>query len=45
MVTAICDLKRLHHRLPAYVQARLASVVAMFNTLLIKSTPKLILSQ
>ncbi|HLV97470.1 MAG TPA: hypothetical protein VKT82_02230 [Ktedonobacterales bacterium] len=34
LVTVICDLKRLHHRLPAYIQARLASVAAMFNALL-----------
>jgi hypothetical protein len=34
MVTVICDLKRIHHRLGAYIQARLASVVAMFNVLL-----------
>ncbi len=34
MVTVICDLKRLRHRLAAYIQARLAAVVAMFNLLL-----------
>jgi len=34
MVTVICDLKRIHHRLSPYIQARLASVVAMFNVLL-----------
>jgi len=34
MVTVICDLKRIHHRLQLYIQARLVSVVAMFNVLL-----------
>lgn len=34
MVTVVCDLKRIHHRLRPYIQARLASVVAMFNVLL-----------
>jgi hypothetical protein len=34
MVTVVCDLKRIHHRLSPYIQARLASVVAMFNVLL-----------
>ncbi len=34
MVTVVCDLKRLHHRLQPYIQARLASVVAMFHVLL-----------
>lgn len=34
MVTVICDLKRIRHRLNAYVQARLAYVAAMFNVLL-----------
>lgn len=34
MVTVICDLKRLHHRVERHIQARLASVVAMFNVLL-----------
>ncbi|MGH2480855.1 MAG: hypothetical protein ACRDHW_14475, partial [Ktedonobacteraceae bacterium] len=34
LVTVICDLKRLHHRLEPYIQARLASVVALFNVLL-----------
>ena len=34
MVTVVCDLKRIHHRLSPYVQARLAAVVAMFNVLL-----------
>jgi hypothetical protein len=34
MVTVICDLKRLHHRLAPYIQARLAAVAAMFNLLL-----------
>jgi len=34
MVTVVCDLKRIRHRLRPYIQARLASVVAMFNVLL-----------
>ena len=34
LFTAICDLKRLHHRVERNIQARLASVVAMFNVLL-----------
>src|SRR2546421_5163422 len=34
MVTVICGLKRIHHRLQPYIQARLALVVAMFNVLL-----------
>ena len=34
MVTVICDLKRLRHRLAPYIQAHLAAVVAMFNLLL-----------
>lgn len=34
MVTVVCDLKRINHRLSPYIQARLASVVAMFNVLL-----------
>lgn len=34
MVTVICDLKRLHHRLSKYIQARLVYVSAMFNVLL-----------
>lgn len=34
MVTVVCNLKRIHHRLQPYIQARLASVVAMFNVLL-----------
>ena len=34
MVTVICDLKRLHHRLIPYIQARLAAVAALFNLLL-----------
>jgi hypothetical protein len=33
MVTIICDLKHIDHRVSAYIQARLASVVAMFNVL------------
>jgi hypothetical protein len=34
MITVICDLKRVHHRLAPSIQARLAAVVAMFNLLL-----------
>jgi len=34
MVTGICSLKRIRHRLKAYIQARLAFVTAMFNVLL-----------
>ena len=34
MVTVVCHLKRIHHRLQPYIRARLASVVAMFNVLL-----------
>ncbi len=34
MVTLVCDLKRIRHRMAAYIQARLAFVSAMFNVLL-----------
>jgi hypothetical protein len=34
MVTVVCDLKRIRHRLRPYIQARLACLVAMFNVLL-----------
>jgi len=34
MLTIVCDLKRIRHRLAAYIQARLAFVAAMFNSLL-----------
>ena len=34
MVTVVCDLKRIHHRVIDYIQARLAFVSAMFNVLL-----------
>ena len=34
MLTMICDLKRIRHRLFEYIQARLAYVTAMFNILL-----------
>jgi hypothetical protein len=34
MLTTICDLKRIRHRLSAYIQMRLAYVVARFNILL-----------
>ena len=34
MVTVICDLKRMHHRVDVYVATRFACVSAMFNVLL-----------
>ncbi len=34
MVTIVCDLKRLRHRVTQYISARLAYVAAMFNILL-----------
>ena len=34
MLTVVCDLKRMHHRLASALTARLASVMAMFNVLL-----------
>lgn len=34
MLTIVCDLKRIRHRLSAYIQMRLAYVVALFNILL-----------
>ena len=34
MVTIVCDLKRIRHRLEPYIQARMAYVSAMFNVLL-----------
>lgn len=34
MVTVVCDLKRIRHRVREYVTARLACVSAMFNVLL-----------
>ncbi len=34
MVTIVCDLKRMRHRVADYVQTRLALVSAMFNVLL-----------
>jgi hypothetical protein len=34
IVTVICGLKRIHHRLSADIQARLASMSAVFNVLL-----------
>lgn len=34
MVTLVCDLKRIRHRIAGYIQARLAYVSAMFNILL-----------
>lgn len=34
MVTLICDLKHLHHRLAAYIETHLAAVSALFNVLL-----------
>jgi hypothetical protein len=34
LVTVICDLKHLHQRMAASLQAHLAAVCAMFNVLL-----------
>lgn len=34
MVTVVCDLKRLHHRVWSYLKAHLAFVAVMFNLLL-----------
>jgi len=34
MVTIVCDLKHIRHRLAEYIRARLAYVSAMFNVLL-----------
>lgn len=34
LVTVVCGLKRIFHRLEAFIQARLASVVTLFNVLL-----------
>jgi hypothetical protein len=34
MVTVVCDLKRIHHRLSQYIEAHLSYVSAMFNILL-----------
>jgi hypothetical protein len=34
MLTMVCDLKRIRHRVTPYIQARLAYVAAMFNSLL-----------
>jgi hypothetical protein len=34
MVTLVCDLKRIRHRVADYIQARMAYVSAMFNILL-----------
>ena len=34
MLTMVCDLKRIHHRVTEYLQARLSYVAAMFNILL-----------
>lgn len=34
MVTVICELKRIRHRLASYIEMRLAFVSAMFNVLL-----------
>lgn len=33
LVTVICDLKRIRHRLATYIQMRLSYVSAMFNVL------------
>jgi len=35
MVTVVCDLKRIHQRVAAYLTTRLAFVAAMFNTVLV----------
>ena len=34
LVTVVCGLKRIRHRLGVYIQTRLACVSAMFNVLL-----------
>ncbi|MCZ2247142.1 MAG: hypothetical protein LC111_00075 [Bacteroidia bacterium] len=34
LVTVVCDLKRIRHRVAIYIQARLAFVSAMFNVLM-----------
>jgi hypothetical protein len=34
MLTIVCDLKRIRHRLSEYIQARLAYVTEMLNILL-----------
>jgi len=34
LATVVCGLKRMFHRLEASIQARLASMVALFNVLL-----------
>ena len=34
LVTMVCDLKHIRHRLAVYIQTRLAYVSAMFNVLL-----------
>ena len=34
MVTLVCDLKRIRHRVEKYIHARIAYVSAMFNILL-----------
>ena len=34
MLTRVCDLKRIRHRVTEYLQARLAYITAMFNILL-----------
>ncbi|MBA2681209.1 MAG: transposase [Ktedonobacteraceae bacterium] len=34
LVTVVCDLKRLHHRVERHIEAHLAWAVAMFNVLL-----------
>ena len=35
MLTVVCDLKRMHHRLASALTARLTSTMAMFNVLLL----------
>ncbi len=39
LVTVICGLKRIRRRLTAYIQARLAFVLAMFNVLMLCLLP------
>src|SRR5260370_29024097 len=34
LLTVVCNAKKIHHRLEAYIEARLAYTVAMFNVCL-----------
>ena len=34
MLTVVCKAKKMHHRVQAYLEARLAYMAAMFNVLL-----------